>query len=244
MVTKSLQWLLAGALACAPALAHSAEWDRWMLIYVLGAGLDGKTQVGSVATDIDESFTDLLEHLDVGGMGTFRASNDTWAHTFDAIYTGLNGDETLRSGTRLEAEVDQLIASYDIAYRMGQYFEVLGGVRYTSIDVDLAAGTPAGTARASGDKDWFDPYIGAGLSYPFNDTFSLGMRADIGGFDVGSKLTWQAVVRATWNMTDTFFGSVGYRILATDYEDGSGAGRFIYDVTIQGPGIGFGWRFR
>jgi hypothetical protein len=37
---------------------------------------------------------------------------------------------------------------------------------------------------------------------------------------------------------------VGYRILDTDYEEGSGSGYFKYDVTMSGPGIGFGWRFR
>jgi hypothetical protein len=46
------------------------------------------------------------------------------------------------------------------------------------------------------------------------------------------------------SFSETFFASVGYRILDTDYEDGSGASYFKYDVTMSGPGVGIGWRFR
>jgi hypothetical protein len=68
--------------------------------------------------------------------------------------------------------------------------------------------------------------------------------ADVGGFDVGSELAWQAVVRLNWTISETLFATFGYRILDTGYEDGSGASLFRYDVTMSGPGIGMRWRFR
>jgi hypothetical protein len=236
--------LAVATLACTPALAHSAEWDHTMLIYLLGAGLDGKSQVGAIEADIDQSFSDILEHLDVGGMGTYRASGEIWTHTIDAIYTGLSGNAPLGPNGRFGAEVDQLIASYDIGYRLAERVEVVAGVRYNSIDVDLAVTTFAGTMRTSGDKDWLDPYIGARSIIPFNDTFGLTLHADVGGFGIGSDLAWQAVVWLNWNMSKTFFGAIGYRILDTDYEDSSGNRFFKFDVAIHGPGLGFGWRFR
>lgn len=215
-----------------------------MLIYLLGAGLDGKTQVGPFESDIDQSFGDVMEHLDVGAMGSFSASNGTWTHVIDAIYLGVTGDALLPSGIPIGAEVDQLVASYDIGYRTAERLEVLAGVRYNSIDTDVAVGLPDGPRRASGEKDWFDPYVGVRSTIPFNETFALTLRGDVGGFDIGSKLAWQAVVWLSWNLSETFLGAFGYRILDTDYEDGSGASSFKYDVTIHGPGIGFGWRFR
>lgn len=236
--------LVSVALVCAPAHAQSAEWERTMLIYLLGAGIDGKTQIGPLESDIDQSFSSVLENLDVGAMGSFRASNDTWAHVIDAMYTSLSGDAALPTGGRIGVEIDQLIASYDIGYRIGQYFEVLGGVRYNSIDMDIAVGLPDGARRASGSKDWFDPYVGARTTIPLNETFAFTLRGDIGGFDVGSKLAWQAAAWLSCNFSETFVGIFGYRILDTDYEDGSGASAFKYDVAIHGPGIGFGWRFR
>ena len=46
----------------------------------------------------------------------------------------------------------------------------------------------------------------------------------------------------------TVFGNdatlhAGYRVLYQDYEDGSGADRFAYDVTTHGPMTGMNFQF-
>jgi hypothetical protein len=234
---------IAAALACAPtANAQADEWKRTVMFYLFGAGIDGETQLGPVASEVDESFDDILENLDMGGMGSFRASNESWAHTIDAIYVGLSDDVALPLGIKVKAEIDQLIASYDIGYQLSDRFEVLLGARYNSIDLEITQLGPT-SAQASGDKDWIDPYVGFNVMLPLGDKLDLALRGDVGGFDVGSKLAWQAIVRLNWNFSETFFATFGYRILDTDYEDGSGARFFKYDVTMSGPGAGIGWRF-
>jgi opacity protein-like surface antigen len=235
--------LITGAFLCVPvAGAQSSEWQRTMLFYMIGASLDGDTQIGSTETDVHESFSDILDNLDLGAMGSFQARRGEWAHTVDVIYTSLSQDGSTPSYT-FKAEVDQLIASYDIAYALNERFEVLGGARYNSIDLDLTVRSAAGSANGRGSKDWIDPYIGFSANFPLGDKWSLILRGDIGGFDVGSKLAWQAVARVNWNFSDSFFATFGYRILDTDYEDGSGSSFFKYDVALSGPGIGIGWRF-
>jgi hypothetical protein len=234
---------IAVALACTPGTrAQAAEWQRSMMLYVFGASIDGQTQLGPIVSEVDESFSDILDDLDMGGMGSFRANNESWAHAIDAIYTSSSDDVALAAGVKLKAGLDQLIASYDIGYRLSDRFEVLLGARYNSIDVKLTTFGPAAT-QASGDKDWVDPYVGFNVMLPLGDRLALGLRGDVGGFDVGSKLAWQAVVRLNWSFSETFFATFGYRILDTDYEDGSGARLFKYDVTLSGPGAGLGWRF-
>jgi hypothetical protein len=215
-----------------------------VLIYLFGAGIDGRSEVGPFAARIDQSFTDILENLDVGTMGSYRATNGQWTHTIDAMYTALSAEQTRASGIRIKADIDQLIASYDLGYRLAERLEVLAGLRYNSIEADLVATAPASISRARGNKGWVDPYVGLSSTIPFNDTFALTLRADIGGFDVGSTFAWQAVVRFDWNFTKSFFGSFGYRILDTNYEDGSGENFFKYDLTTSGPGLGFGWKFQ
>ena len=73
------QLLVAGmlALACTPqANAQSSEWERTLLVYALGAGIDGESQLGPIVANADQSFSDMLENLDVGGMGSFRATKE------------------------------------------------------------------------------------------------------------------------------------------------------------------------
>lgn len=227
---------------CATALAD--EWRYTMSTYVLGAGIDGETQVGPVTADIDYSFGDILENLDLGLMGAYRAENDRLAWTADLMYTSSSAEDVAPGGIRYKAELDQIIASVDLAYRFDERVEFLGGFRYNSLDADVGAFPPGGAAIRRGDsQDWVDPYIGARATLPFNESLSLILRGDVGGFDVGSDLAWQVVARLEWRLARSLLASAGYRILDTDYEDGSGASLFRYDVAMSGVLVGFGWQF-
>ena len=62
---------------------------------------------------------------------------------------------------------------------------------------------------------------------------------DIGGFGVGSDLTWQAIGTLDYAVNDRLELRAGYRALSVDYEDG----KFLYDVLMQGPILGATYRF-
>ena len=68
-------------------------------------------------------------------------------------------------------------------------------------------------------------------------------RPDIGGFGVGSDLTWnaQAIVQLPLRRSAGYeaFAAAGYRALYWDYKDGG----FEWDVTMSGPMLGAGMRF-
>ena len=72
-------------------------------------------------------------------------------------------------------------------------------------------------------------------------------RADVGGFDVGSRFSWNAI--AAYNFTLcvnnglTYTGMLGYRALSVDYEQGSGHTRYEYDVVQHGPVMGVSVKF-
>ena len=67
----------------------------------------------------------------------------------------------------------------------------------------------------------------------------LFLRGDIGGFDVGSKFTWQASADIQFAFTTSLSGTLGYRALNFDYE----ADRADYDMTMYGPWLGVNWSF-
>lgn len=56
-------------------------------------------------------------------------------------------------------------------------------------------------------------------------------------------MTWQIVAGAEYDITKNVFVELGYRLLDTDYERSSGATRFVYDVTMEGPCMAMGVRF-
>ena len=137
--------------------------------------------------------------------------------------------------------------------------ELLAGGRYwhQELDVDLAlAGTlnvdgliisGSRAIARSGGVEWIDPFIGARLHYIPAPGEEIVVRGDVGGFGAGSQFTWQAMATYNWFLYQhgplTLDGYAGWRALSVDYEQGSGTGRYEFDVLQQGPVMGVTGRF-
>jgi hypothetical protein len=93
--------------------------------------------------------------------------------------------------------------------------------------------------RIARTDDWWDPYVGLRGRYNVNAKFYMTAKADIGGFGVGSDLTWSAEAALGCQVTERVFSEVGYRALAVDYE-GNG---LTYDMIIHGPQVTLGITF-
>lgn len=69
--------------------------------------------------------------------------------------------------------------------------------------------------------------------------FAIPLYADVGGFGVGSDLTWQLFGGVTYRFNQTVSAALGYRHLDVDYEKDS----FVWNVSFSGPVIGALFRF-
>ena len=96
---------------------------------------------------------------------------------------------------------------------------------------------------AENSEFWVDPVIIARLSKTINDTWQFQLRTDIGGFGIGSDLTWLIQGGVGYRFSKLFQTTIGYRIIGMDYEKGSGAERFRYDVNTSGPMLKLGFNF-
>ena len=99
----------------------------------------------------------------------------------------------------------------------------------------------------SGSVDWTDPFIGARLRLAVAPGHEIIVRGDVGGFDVGSKFSWQAIAGyqfdfAAWSGI-TFSGLLGYRALYVDYTQGEGRRHYEFDMLQHGPVLGLTMRF-
>ena len=105
----------------------------------------------------------------------------------------------------------------------------------------------AGTLSATGDVSWIDPVIGARLRHQFAPGWSLVVSGDVGGFDLGSKFSWQALAALDYEFMRTknvsWSGMIGYKALSVDYVKGSGLTQYEYDMTMYGPIFGITARF-
>jgi hypothetical protein len=169
-------------------------------------------------------------------------------------------DATL--GVDIRQSIIELGAAYEIAtWRSGldvlpgtTAIDVLAGARYWRQDaaVNLAltgtldvAGLVLSRGRAiarAGDVDWVDPLVGLRVRQQLAPGQELLLRGDVGGFDVGSQFSWNALAAYSFQIgvyrSLTFSGMLGYRALAVDYAKGSGVTRYEYDIVQHGPLVG------
>lgn len=88
--------------------------------------------------------------------------------------------------------------------------------------------------------DWVDPFVGLRGRYNFNERLYATAKADIGGFGVGSELTWQAYGGLGWIINHRWSTEIGYRHMAIDYGSSSG---FQYDIDLSGVVVSASLRF-
>ncbi len=110
----------------------------------------------------------------------------------------------------------------------------------TALDAKLTSGMEAAaSADAAASRDWIDPFIGLRFGCHLSDALVMQIYGDIGGFGVGSELTWQAVAGLGWKVSKNTVLELGYRILDIDYDQD----QFIFDMSMSGFATGVRYSF-
>lgn len=86
---------------------------------------------------------------------------------------------------------------------------------------------------------WTDPYVGLSGRYNLKKPYYLTGKVDVGGFDVGSKVTVQAYGGLGCQVTRNIYAELGFRYLYEDYDSDG----FLYKVSTYGPQITAGTQF-
>jgi len=109
----------------------------------------GETTFNGVTSDVDVPFKDLLKNLDFGAAAIVEHRRNNWSFIGDLSYADISAGSTPVSNgaitLSLDANIKQLITAGYVGYRVFEKnygnsslgIDVLGGVRYNSIDVKL-----------------------------------------------------------------------------------------------------------
>jgi hypothetical protein len=201
---------------------------------------------------------DRLEHtldiiatvlLSLGALATawsgYQAARwgGRWRFLLDGMYMNLSDDRTIATTPfrGIQATSKTVIIDPEIGYAIiggeSSSLDVVGGFRLWHLDNSVELRLGQDRVRASGTQTWADPVVGFRLKAGRGAFLSL--KADIGGFGLGSELTWQVFGGLGLNVGSRLTTIIGYRYLDIDYRRNG----FIYDVAMNGPLVGFGFRF-
>jgi hypothetical protein len=230
----------AGQKAVAPAEPETDKWSFDASLNLFLAGMSGNVTARGIPTRVDSSFSDIMKHLEAGAAGRFTLGYERWLLSLEFSYIRLGAEPPASN-----IEMEQWLVEPTLGYSLNKYAQVFAGARYNNLSGEVSTIGPRGAFRnTTGTQGWWDPIIGAQLSFPLvGDKLSLDGRFDVGGFDAGSRLTWQAFPYLNWHISKRTSAQIGYRWLGTDYSTGSGFNRFRYDVIAQGLQVGLTLHF-
>ncbi len=249
---------LAGAVfACVPVAAAADEWAFEFTPYAWAIGMEGDAGVRGKTSDVDMSFSDVLDNFDGAFLAMFIAEKGPWTVGVDfnfldleqdgsGVITSPGGDVTVDKA--YSVGVESTIVQFSLGYRIlddTTRVDLIGATRYTKLDLELDVtaggipelGFPGGAFSAGEDESWWDAVIGARVVHPLSSQWSLVGYADVGGGE--SDLTYQASLGAIWSLNERFTVKGGYRYLSWDYEDGG----TVWDMEVRGPYLGLGIAF-
>ena len=241
-------WSMAMLLAALAPLAHAegepGDWRQTVFFYGMGAAIDGDAQAGPLQVPVDVGISDFFDSLKFGAMAAYRAENEQWSFSGDVTYMNLGSRRTTEQG-RASAGLDteQLTVMATAGYRVTPRLEALLSLAYFDLTADLRVRVLQQVQTVSRDASWVDPLVGLNYEVPISGKWRYTLRGDIGGFGVGSDLTWHALTKFTYQQSDRFSWYVGYRAIAYDYEDGEGLRYQHYDLVQHGPGAGIAFSF-
>lgn len=230
----------------------SKKWNFLTDVYLMFPYMDGETGIGNIITaPVDASPGDIFNKLKIAGMLYFEAQTGKWAITSDFVYMKLNQEVTpgkfLESG---DVTAKELIWEPAVLYGLLPFLDMGVGGRLTNIATEIdvrhfvpGIGNPTEQVTESASKTWFDPILIARLKGNIKDKWLFQLRGDVGGFGLGSDLTWQLQAYAGYRFTKSFQLTAGYRILSIDYDKGEDLERFVFNVDEFGPVIRLGFNF-
>ncbi len=212
-----------------------SDWKHNVLFYGWAVSIHGDLEVGTIDTEVNIEFKDILDKFSGGAAVIYEGWNDNWWTYFDGSVTLLEDDPTL-NGLELEIDSTFVVVEGGIGHRItDRSFPVaFGGFRWIGIDTDIdsAIGTK------EGDFEGFvDPIFGLYHRHWLSERWMLRVLGDIGGFGVGSELSWGLGVGFVRKFDGPFSFQCGYRILNIDYDED-----IEFDGSLQGAYIGIGLR--
>jgi hypothetical protein len=174
----------------------------------------------------------------------------------------LNVSARAKTGLDYEITMAESGLTYEVARWTGTSsataLDLLGGARYWNQELDLSLAVDAsvdldnlGLQRSgslafarSGTLEWVDPLVGLRVRHKFAPGKELQFLGDIGGFGVGSDLTWQLFAGYGFDFwQSSLHGVIGYRALAVNYSQDDRGFKNNLDLVLHGPVVGLSFRW-
>ncbi len=239
-----------------PDMVAADEWIVSTTPYFWATFYEGDMTINGQTVDM--SGTNVFDLLDAGELNFpplvnyFEARKGRWGGYLDTTLIGLEfGGSAVTPGPGpglgLSANLNftYALVNAGLIYTAAEWpqqngtvaFDLMGGVRYTYYDIDLAITPPVGGSPFSDTLDWWDVTLGARLRGKADSGWNWVLYGDVAGADLESDISVHALANVGRDFQMGRFDAswvVGYRFLYQDWSDGDDA----VDLLTHGPLVG------
>lgn len=241
--------LVLAAVWSTPAGAQSTDRNSNEIIfspYLWLTSLEGTSTVGALPpVEIDASFSDIFSNLNFAMALHTEFHKGPWAFVIDPMYVSIEADldpgVPLPAGVSPKVAIDMWFVELWAGYQFTEQWEVLGGARYQSQDLDISGlpSPPLPVDSLGVSEDWTDWFIGVRFNTVMNEKWFFTARADavVAG---DSDSSYNASVMFNRRFGPNKSLNLGYRYFVNDYDN---LPSYAWDITQDGPIVGFTWAF-
>lgn len=233
-------------------------WEVKFFVYGWLPSVEGKAG-GKKVSNVDVDLCDTihgLKYLECMAPFDFEARLGNWGFIMDFLYVKL-GHTVERKHVSAHLTAKETIMELAGYYRAvdcpvwpnkpgsSLKFDVLAGARENRIEGAVGLQLPNRAVAISRAEEWWDPFVGGRVTWQATEQWSFFARADVGGYGMEntSHIVWQFIGGVEYDFCRNVFLQLGYRLLDTHFDRGSGSAAFTYDITMKGPYLALGVKF-
>ena len=197
-------------------------WEFDLAPYVWVADLSADISFLDQSTVIEAQFKDVLNNLKMGFLMHAEARHDNWFIAGDIVYLAVekNGDvDVVSISTNTTLSIKQTVAEITGGYTFVEsedwlFVDGFAGFRYFGIQTEIEAGSQELLDETINTTD---PIIGMRLR-TVSDKWQSSLRADIGGFGIGSEFSWKTNLLLGYQFSELFSLHGGFQAYGIDYK--------------------------
>lgn len=219
-----------------------SNWEFDVTPYMWFSSLKGDVSFLNQSVPVTTEFKDIWDQLSFGFLLHAEAQKGPWTIMTDFVYLKLEEEGTIRnSSLTTKTETKQTIWELGGGYRLlkvQEYFALEGliGIRYFGLAPQFDI-----NQQNVFDKsfDFVDPYIGLRFK-TISDKWINSASFDVGGFGIGSEISWKFNLLVGYQFSDLLSLHFGYQGYDVDYK---GSNSFEYDMYTGGFITGLNFNF-
>jgi hypothetical protein len=252
-MVRSLIPALCAVLLAFPAPARAQQqpaegWQFELTPYIWFSGVSGDVTIPQgTSENFSADFGDIFGDLKFAAMGVFEARRGRFSLVFDLFYVnlqqGFNSPNSIAvSGGDVRTRTTEVSALglYRVVEDPSVFVDVGGGIRGWWIDTEIQANSGLLAGRsASSSSNLVNGVLATRLGVRLTDQLALTFYGDVGGFNINSTMTWQAIGSLDWQITNSLVTRVGWRHIQIDTQN---SGTDV-DLAFSGPFLGLTYRF-